>query len=102
MACEIYKKVWVDVAPHERKVWKCMDFIERKPVNRPKKAKTPKTAKPDKKTKPAKKTAEKQAKEKLIVKMPFKKGPPTVEVKALPVKQEPIKYAEDYQLQEPS
>ena len=88
--CEIYKKVWVDVAPHERKVWKCMDFIPRKP----KKAKKPK---PAKKAKPAKK-------DKLIVKMQFKKRPKgaPVEVKALPVKEGPIKHAEDYQLQEPS
>ena len=46
--CEIYKKVWVDVAPHERTVWKCLDP---KPPAKDKKAKT---------------------KDTLTVKMPFK------------------------------
>ena len=64
---------------------------------RPKHQKKTKKPKPAKKAKPAKK-------DKLIVKMQFKKRPKgaPVEVKALPVKEGPIKHAEDYQLQEPS
>ena len=55
---EVFKKVWVDVAPHERTVWKCLDKPE-KPAKKAKKAKKAKAAKPAKakKSKPAKETA---------------------------------------------
>ena len=56
--CEVFKKVWVDVAPHERTVWKCLDKPEKK-TKKVKKAKKAKQAKPakspkEKKSKPAK------------------------------------------------
>ena len=60
--------------------------------------------KPAKKAKKAKgkaKKAKKATKATLTVKMPFKKKGAPVEVKALPVRKGPIKYAEGYKLKQP-
>ena len=64
--CEVYKKVWVDVAPHERTVWKCLDKPAKKAKKpKPAKAKKSKPAKPAKeKTKPVKPPKEKAKKSK--------------------------------------
>ena len=107
--CEIYKKVWVDVAPHERTVWKCLDKPA-KPAKKAKKASKATKAKPAKKANKDKAKKGKEAKKAkkaktkaatLTVKMPFKKKGAPVEVKAFPVKKGPIKYAEDYKLKKP-
>ena len=106
--CEVYKKVWVDVAPHERTVWKCLDKPAKKAKKKAKKPKPAKEPKPAKKSKPAKKAKKAKGKAKapkvtLTVRMPswFKKKGAPVEVKSFPVKKGPIKYAEDYKLKEP-
>ena len=95
MECADKQKVWVYVRPHRKRVWKCFD-------EKPQKRKSKKITKPlnvaDFVRAPGYRRSKRQ--EKARNKRIQLKPKLIREIKAHPIKKEPIKYAEDYQLQE--
>ena len=110
MVCTDKQKVWVHVKPYRKRVWKCFDqkgkITKRLNVadfvRAPRKTKGPRRSKRRIQLKPpaARRARPEPPAEKLIVKLPFHKG--RKKVTSFPVSKGSIKYAEDYQLQEPT
>ena len=104
MVCAYEQKVWVHVGPHRKRVWKCFN-------KKPQKRRGKKITKPlnvaDFVRAPGYRTSKRQEKARNKPKPKPKRiqlKPPKLirEIKARPIKNKPIKYAEDYQLQEPT
>ena len=103
MVCAEKRKVWVHVKPYRKRVWKCFD-------EKPQKRRSKKITRPlnvaDFVRDPGyrrSKRQEKKARNKPKPKRIQLKPPKLIrEIKARPIKNEPIKYAENYQLQEPT
>ena len=83
------------MTPHRRQVLKCMDKKITKPLKLADFVREPAYRRSKRKNKTRKIPLKPPRREKLIVKMPFKKKGVTT-LSALPVKKEPIKYAEHY------
>ena len=106
------EKVWVHVKPYRKRVWKCFDqkgkITKRLNVadfvRVPKKAKGPRRSKRRIQLKPPNSPVARSHRQArpltAAVKLPFNKG--HKKVTSSPVRKGPIKYAEDYHLQEPT
>ena len=98
MVCADKQKVWVHVKPHKKRVWKCFD--------EPKKRNSKKITRPlnvaDFVSAPGYRRSKRHENKPKPKRIQLKPPKLIREIKARPIKNEPIKYAEDYQLQEPT
>ena len=95
MVCRDKRKVWTNVTPHRCQVLKCMDKKITKPLKLADFVREPDYRRSRRKKKarkiPLPPTPAHRERQKLIVKMPFKKA--RKKVTSLPLKKGPIKYA---------
>ena len=97
MVCADIQKVWVHVRPHRKRVWKCFD-------KKPQKRRGKKITRPLNVADFVRAPGYRRSKRHRNKPKRIQLKPPKLirEIKARPIKNEPIKYAEGCQLQEPT